>query len=149
MIHYSLKCDHDHRFDSWFKSAAAFEALSKAGHVVCAVCGSDKVEKAVMAPRVARSDGGEAPALKEAPPVPMLKTPGSDVERAIADLRRKVEASSDYVGTDFARQARAMHDGDLPERSIFGEARPDQARALIDDGVPLVPLPFRPTRKTQ
>lgn len=149
MIHYSLKCDRDHRFDSWFKSAAAFETLAKAGHVACAVCGSQSVEKAVMAPRVARPDGTAAPLPQDASAVPMLKRPGTEVERAIADLRRKVEANSDYVGTDFARQARAMHDGDLPERSIFGEARPDQARALIEDGVPLVPLPFRPTRKTQ
>lgn len=144
MIHYSLKCDRDHRFDSWFKSASAFDALAASGHLSCTICGSGKVEKAVMAPRVAH---GSAAAPDEA--VPVLRAPRNDVERAIEELRRKVEESSDYVGRDFARQARAMHEGALPERSIFGEARAEEARALVEEGVPLMPLPFRPRRNTQ
>ena len=72
----------------------------------------------------------------------------AEMRRAVEDLRRQVEAYSDYVGEDFAREARAMHVGDAPERSIYGETKPDEARALIDDGVPILPLPFRSSRKT-
>ena len=69
------------------------------------------------------------------------------MERAVEELRQKVEANSDYVGKDFAKEARAMHDGEKPERAIYGEARLDQAKALAEDGVPVMPLPFRPKKK--
>ncbi|MGJ8616137.1 MAG: DUF1178 family protein [Sulfitobacter sp.] len=148
MIHYALKCDQGHNFESWFQSAAAFDALADAGHLSCAICGSSDVKKAIMAPRVvAKSTPGKAALPTEDAPVPMLKSPQSDVEKAVAELRKKVEETSDYVGNDFARQARAMHLGDVPERAIYGEAKPDEARSLIDDGVPLLPLPFRPRQK--
>ena len=146
MIQFTLKCDQGHRFDSWFKSASAFDALVAAGHVTCAVCGSSKVGKAIMAPRISTAKGAAAPEDQQ---VPVLSRPQTDVEKAISALRKKVEASSDYVGADFAKEARAMHAGEKPERSIYGEARPDQVRALVEDGVPLMPLPFRPKRSTQ
>ena len=153
MISYALRCDNGHGFDSWFQSAAAFDALAKGGHLSCAICGSDAVTKAMMTPRVAAPQPPVAAAPAGADvttppaPVPVLKGPRSDIEKAIADLRRKVEDTSDYVGKDFSRQARAMHLGDAPERSIYGEARPEEARSLIEDGVPLMPLAFRPRRK--
>ncbi|MGC1498124.1 MAG: DUF1178 family protein [Sulfitobacter sp.] len=154
MIHYALKCGNGHDFDSWFHSAAAFDALSAAGHLNCSVCGSGDVKKAIMAPRVisksATAPTQIEPVPNEPAPVPVLKTPkGSetDIEAAVAELRKKVEETSDYVGKDFTNQARAMHLGDVPERAIYGEARPDQARSLIEDGVPLLPLPFRPRQK--
>ena len=95
-----------------------------------------------MAPRVTTS--GKEEVVETAP---VLKNPASEVERAIQELREKVEASSDYVGTSFASEARAMHLGEKPERSIYGEARLDQAKELLDDGVPLMPLPFQPKKK--
>jgi hypothetical protein len=147
MISYALRCDRGHGFDSWFQSAEAFETLARAGHLSCATCGSTKVAKAVMAPRVAKSRSDPAPAHPKEAAVPMLRGAPSEVETALAELRRKVEESSDYVGRDFARQARAMHSGEEPERSIYGEARPEEARGLIEEGVPLMPLPFRPRRK--
>lgn len=157
MIHYALKCDQGHSFDSWFQSASAFDALAGAGHLNCAVCGSGEVKKAIMAPRVvakpAATPTDAAAGTSEAAgnaPVPVLKKSdgaGTDIENAVAELRRKVEESSDYVGKDFTDQARAMHLGDVPERAIYGEARLDQARGLIEDGVPLLPLPFRPRQK--
>ena len=141
MISYTLRCAEGHSFDSWFQSAAAFDALDRAGHLSCAICGSGGVTKSLMAPRVSTSDAsGDAP-------VPVLSNPHTKVEKAMQDLRRKVEDSSDYVGKDFATQARAMHEGTLPERAIYGEARLDQARALAKDGVPVLPLPFRPRNK--
>lgn len=151
MIQFTLKCDQDHRFDSWFKSAAAFDALAQAGHIACAVCGSSKVAKSMMAPRVSTGKRHWADPSEPAgdAPIPVLSEPQSDVEKAISALRKKIEATSEYVGTDFAKQARAMHAGEAPERSIYGEARLDQAKALIEEGVPLMPLPFRSKRSTQ
>ncbi|EEB83777.1 DUF1178 family protein [Roseobacter sp. GAI101] len=154
MIKFTLKCDQDHRFESWFKSASAFDALAQGGHVSCVVCGSAQVGKAIMAPRLSthKADAPqdtEAKKTTEAATLPVLSKPQTDIEKAISALRKQVETSSDYVGADFVKEARAMHAGDAPERSIYGEARLDQARALIEEGVPLMPLPFRPKRSTQ
>ena len=143
MISYTLKCNEGHSFDSWFASASAFDALERAGHLTCVICGTDQVSKSLMAPRV--STAKAAPVQDAA--VPVLSNPQSDVERAVQELRQKVEANSDYVGKDFVSQARAMHDGEMPERAIYGEARLDQAKALAEDGVPVMPLPFRPKQK--
>ncbi|GGG73031.1 hypothetical protein GCM10011415_21550 [Salipiger pallidus] len=144
MIQYSIRCDDGHRFESWFQSATAFDKLHAAGMVTCAVCGSSDVQKDLMAPRVnARSKDDTAPQPKAD-----LSAPASPAEQALRELRRKVEASSEYVGRDFAREARAMHEGEQDHRPIWGEARGDEAKKLINDGVPVVPLPFRPTRKT-
>ena len=77
-----------------------------------------------------------------------LSTPSSELEQAVAELRKQVEANSDYVGGNFAEEARAMHLGDAPNRAIHGEAKPEEAKSLIEDGVPVVPLPFLPSRKT-
>lgn len=141
MIQYSLRCAQGHRFDSWFQSASAYDSLHRAGHVSCAVCGGGDVEKAPMAPRV--STGAEAPQSRKAP----LSEPADDREKAIAALKKHVEAHSDYVGRDFVREARAIHDGESPRRAIWGEARGDEAKRLVDEGVPIAPLPFTPTRK--
>ncbi|MCF6431371.1 MULTISPECIES: DUF1178 family protein [unclassified Leisingera] len=168
MIQYSLKCTDGHRFDSWFQSAAAFDKLAAAGLVSCAVCGGAQVEKAIMAPRVrpgrkAVSAVGEPEPQAAAPAAPaalpaaapaaaagpgMLSRPAGAVEKAIADLRKKVEENSDYVGGSFVQEARAMHLGEAPERAIHGEAKLEDARELIEEGVPVMPLPFRPGRKT-
>ena len=78
---------------------------------------------------------------------PSLKTPETDAEKALKALRKHVETNAQYVGGNFADEARAMHDGTSPERAIYGEAQPEQARALIDEGIPVAPLPFAPTRK--
>ena len=144
MIKYAIKCSANHGFDSWFQSAAAYEALRGAGHVSCPVCGSTTVEKGLMAPAVRVSVTGEMAAVPDRP----LEAPGTDVEAALAALRHQIEANSDYVGLNFAAEARRIHAGDAPERSIYGEARADDARALIEDGVPVAPLPFVPGRKT-
>lgn len=148
MIQYSLKCAEGHRFDSWFQSASAFDTLARSGHLSCAVCGTAQVEKAIMAPRVSTAESKPAP--QEAPPAAegALSAPRSEAEQALAALRKHVEANSDYVGKDFAAQARAMHLGEAEHRPIWGEARGDEAKALIDDGVPVAPLPFVPSRKT-
>ena len=150
MINYTLKCANDHRFDSWFQSADAFEKLKAAGMVTCAVCGETHVEKAMMAPRVrpARSKAAK-PAEQPAAPTPApLTEPAYEAEAALTNLRKQVEDNSDYVGKDFATEARAMHEGTAPERAIYGEAKLEDAKALIEDGVPVAPLPFNIGRKT-
>ena len=143
MIRYTLKCAQGHSFDSWFQSAGAFEKLTSAGMVSCAVCGSSDVKKGIMAPRVrpARAKTTE-PAKMPGP----LSAPASPAEQAMRELRRKIEARSENVGSDFAREARAIHEGDAPERPIIGEARTDEARRLIEDGIPVAPLPWMSRR---
>ncbi|SMR71002.1 hypothetical protein SAMN04488030_0622 [Aliiroseovarius halocynthiae] len=159
MIRYALKCDHDHRFESWFQNADAFDALTAAGHVTCPECGSSDVAKTLMAPKVrpARS-AAVKPETPKAPPAPAPSAQATphvapppevqaEIAEEIAKLRAKVEAESDYVGEDFAKEARAMHLGDAPERAIYGETKLEDAKELIEDGVPVMPLPFTPTKK--
>lgn len=130
MIRYALKCTQGHSFETWFQSADAFQAQSERGLVSCAVCGSSEVEKALMAPKV----GG-------------LSEPATALEGRIAALRRKVEAEATYVGGRFAAEARAIHEHKVPDRAIYGEANAAEIKGLLEDGVPVAPLPFRPKAK--
>nr|WP_116083714.1 DUF1178 family protein [Tropicimonas sp. IMCC34011] len=139
MIRYSLKCDKDHRFESWFASAEKFEALRDSGRLGCAVCGSSEVDRAMMAPSVS---SGRTPTKDSAPSERPLSQPASPAEQALRELRRKIEAGTEDVGRNFAREARAIHEGEKPSRAIRGEARPDEARELLRDGIEVVPLPF-------
>ena len=133
MIKFHLKCDQDHAFESWFQSGEAYDKLSAAGMVSCTACGSTKISKSMMAPAVSTSTA---------------VTPPKPTEAMLAKLRERVESSSDYVGTSFAKEARDMHDGVAPERSIYGEANLQDAKKLVEDGIPVVPLPFMPRKKT-
>ena len=139
MINYTLKCDQNHSFDSWFKSAEAFEMLVKKSMVVCSECGSTKITKAIMAPSVStsRKKDNKHPTLEKK----------SILKNDILELKKKIEANSEYVGNNFANEARSMYLGETPERSIYGEAKADDAKKLIDDGIPVMPLPFLPAKK--
>src|SRR6056297_3465900 len=115
MIQFTLKCDKDHRFDSWFQSSDAFDKLKAAGMVACAHCGSTQVDKAMMAPSVQASRGKpEVPkgptreTTPETAPGP-LSSPANPAEKAMTELRKKIEDNADYVGLNFAREARDMH----------------------------------------
>ncbi len=141
MIRYALTCDKDHAFESWFQSAEGFDRLLGAGMVACSVCGSPTVSKSLMAPAVRPARKAAAPAERP------LAAPASAAEMALAALRRQIEDTSEYVGLNFAAEARAIHDGESPERSIYGEARVEDARRLIEEGLPVAPLPFLPARK--
>lgn len=140
MIKYTLKCGEGHSFESWFASAGAFDTLVAGGHLTCLVCGSREVSKAIMAPSVskARAQAGSPGQSGTGP---------QDKATALAELRRNIEEKATYVGSDFARQARSMHLGDAPEKPIWGEANLKEAKSLIEDGVPVAPLPFVTTRK--
>ena len=135
MIRYALACDSGHSFDSWFQNAGAFDSLTAAGMVSCAVCGSSEVSKTVMAPAV--------PARRETAP-DLSRDRGHPLEK----MRRHLEANSDYVGPRFAAEARSMHLGETPHRPIWGEANGAEAKSLIEDGVPVLPLPMIPRRQT-
>lgn len=145
MIRYALSCDKGHGFESWFQSAAAFDKVRAMSMVSCPECGSDRIEKSLMAPQVRPA---RKATVAETPDRPLSAPATSDRERALAELRRRVEEGSDYVGLEFAAEARAIHDGSAPERSIWGEARAEDARNLIEDGIPVAPLPFRPRSKS-
>lgn len=149
MIRYDLKCAEGHTFDSWFQSSSAYDKLAAAGMVSCVICGGTKVEKAIMAPRVSTSDKAPvAPAAEPAEaPAPKL-TENSDTEKMLAEMRKHIEKNATYVGGNFAAEARAQHLGDAPERAIYGEAKPEDVKKLIEDDIPVAPLPFTPTRKT-
>ncbi|MBL4628620.1 MAG: DUF1178 family protein [Roseicyclus sp.] len=135
MIRYSLKCAEGHGFESWFQSAEAFESLSHKGLISCAICGGGDVTKAMMAPGVSNAEEGQERALSK---------PAHPAEEMLRAMRAHVEKNSTYVGGNFAREARAMHLGDVPEKPIHGQAGPEEARALIEDGVPILPLPGPP-----
>lgn len=135
MIRYDLKCSAGHEFDSWFGSSADFDKLTKSAMISCAVCGSEDVKKAIMAPRVSVAE--DRP----------LSAPASTAEQAVKELRKKIEDNADDVGKDFVTEARKIHNGEAPERAIYGEAKIEDAKSLIEEGVQVAPLPWG-NRKT-
>ena len=139
MIKFSLKCDKGHASESWFKSGAACDDLVSRGLVTCPQCGSHSVQKALMAPALGT-------AKPEAPPLAPANPP--ELEQKLKALREHIETHSDYVGSRFAAEARAMYLGEVADRPIHGEARPAEARALLEDGIPVLPLPFVPSRNS-
>jgi hypothetical protein len=153
MIRYTLKCRDGHSFESWFASISAFEDLRDARRLECAICGSRDLDRAMMAPRVgaARDPGNSDPASREAvataPRQSLSVDPDSKLARLVRALREKVERESEDVGRNFASEARAIHAGNAPERAIRGEADPTEARRLVEDGIPVLPLPFVDPKK--
>ena len=137
MICYDLKCEKNHIFNSWFNCVDAYDKLEKSNLLSCAVCGSSNVHRAIMAPQVSR------PNTKESSP---LSGEVSSAEQNISKIRSKLEAEVENVGENFANEARAMHDGESPMRSIYGEAKIKDAQALIEDGIPVIPMPWKKRR---
>src|SRR3712207_4870937 len=132
MIKYALACDQDHAFESWFPSSDSFETQRKRGFVSCPICDSTKVEKQIMAPRVARTDKGvaPAPATPEAQPVARLSEEEQQIRALLKAVREHVTQNAANVGKDFADEARRMRYGEVEHRSIYGEATPVEAREL-------------------
>lgn len=143
MIKYALACEQAHEFESWFPSSEAFETQRKRGFVTCPFCNSPKVDKQIMAPSVARTD--KAPAAKpEAQPMAVLSDKEQEIRAALRALREHVLKNSEDVGRNFVEEARKMHYGESEERSIHGEADFDEARALLDEGIDVLPIPVVP-----
>lgn len=142
MIVFDLKCAAGHVFEAWFGSSAAWEEQRAAGLVACPVCGGAEVEKAVMAPHVG-AKGNRAAAVPAAPGAPAI--PAEAIKAAIAALaaaQAKALEGSQWVGSGFADKARAMHLGEAPHALIHGQASAAEAVALIEEGVPVAPLPL-------
>lgn len=151
MIRYALRCARGHEFESWFQSSSAYDSQHKRGLVACPTCGSPEVEKAIMAPRLARK-GKPQPATQpmtapaeDASPTPLVMAPHErELVAKLKELRDHVLKNADNVGKKFPDEARKMHYGDIEHRAIYGEATTEEARALIDEGVEVAPLPILP-----
>ena len=137
MIKYALVCGERHTFDGWFPDSADYERQRRRGLVACPQCGSIKVEKAVMAPAVVGGEHGP----EERPAEPLTEGRRREARALVARLRREIEANTDDVGPRFSEVARAMHQGDEPERAIRGQASLEEAKALIEEGVGVLPMP--------
>lgn len=144
MIKYALACEQAHEFESWFPSSDAFEAQRKRGFVTCPFCNSAKVEKQIMAPSVARSDKAPIAPAPEPQPMAVLSDRERELRAALRALREHVMKSAENVGKDFVEEARKMHYGETEERSIYGEADLAEAKALLEEGIDVLPLPVVP-----
>lgn len=163
MIRYSLRCKKNHTFESWFASSDAFDKLAAKKQVVCPDCGSRSVEKALMAPRVVKSEAkspskraaksaakravaAAAAAAQPETPAPNLQHVAAQKEliEAVRKLRDEVVSQAEYVGPRFSEEARKIHFEEAPARGIYGEATAEEARALLEDGVEVMPLPVLP-----
>jgi hypothetical protein len=156
MIRYALVCNHAHQFESWFADSAAFDKQVKRKLVACPQCGSAAVEKAIMAPRLStskrRKAAPEAPpnaAADKAPaaPVAILSPQEHELRGKLKELREHLTKNADNVGQKFPEEARKMHYGEIEHRSIYGEASPDDARRLAEEGIEFHPLPILPGDK--
>ena len=144
MIKYALVCEKGHEFESWFPSAAAYDEQARHGLVACPECSSKRVAKAIMAPAVVGAAHAN-PAAAEAPTeVALLDGRQRALREAVRALRREIEANTDNVGTQFAELARSMHLGETAERAIRGQATGAEVKALLEEGVGVLPLPAAP-----
>jgi hypothetical protein len=160
MIRYALQCEHGHAFESWFQNSAAFDKQAKRNLVTCPICGSAKVEKAIMAPRLSRADAADpaivspvapppspAPAPAAAPakqPLAIMSPHERELRKKLKELREAITRNADYVGPRFPEHARKIHYGETEQRSIYGEASPDEAKELHEEGIEFHPLPILP-----
>ena len=159
MIRYALICQQGHQFESWFQDSAAYDKQAKRGLVSCPHCGSAKVEKAIMAPRLSatakrRSKAIEAPetAPEAAPapapaPVAMISPQEQEIRAKLKELRDHLTKNADNVGAKFPEEARKMHYGEIEHRSIYGVASPEEAKELSEEGIEFHPLPSLPDER--
>jgi hypothetical protein len=160
MIRYALICERDHAFESWFQNSAAYDKQAKRSLVTCPVCGSAKIEKAIMAPRVSAAAENESvaspsPAPAAPPPaapqpaatpapIAVMSPPERELRQKLKEIRDHIVKNANYVGPRFSEEARKIHYGETEHRSIYGEASPDEAKALHEEGIEFHPLPILP-----
>jgi hypothetical protein len=162
MIRYALTCERGHVFESWFQNSAAYDEQTKRRLVACPVCQSSKVEKTIMAPHLSSAGKREdrtqtavpppaqdapLPARETAAPVAIMSPQEREFRKKLKELRDHVVRNADYVGPKFSDEARKMHYGDIERRSIYGEASPDQARELHEEGIEFHALPVLPDER--
>ena len=134
MIKYSLQCKNLHQFESWFRTSDDYEKLNNEKMMSCEICGSKSISKSLMAPRVSSNEKKQNKKTLESIP--------SKEQKLIKQLKKEVEKNCEYVGDNFEKEARAIHYGDSPERSIYGKTTLKQAKSLYEDGIPVTPLPW-------
>jgi len=151
MILYQLNCDRAHSFEAWFKDGATADRQLKRKTVECPACGSVKVEKALMAPRVGKKGNSRAIVPVDAPPPPddRAETPKAamipaELRHALLEVRKQIESNCDYVGDKFAAEARKIHEGESEARGIYGEATDEEHQELIEDGIEVARVPWVP-----
>lgn len=165
MIRYALACDKGHAFESWFQNSAAYDKQAKRSLVTCPVCGSAKVEKAIMAPNLTspaehvenRQSPSPPPAAANPspPPIPpamaqpknpvaMISPPERELRQKLKELREHITKNATYVGPRFPEEARKIHYGETERRSIYGEASPQEVKELDEEGIEFHPLPLLP-----
>jgi hypothetical protein len=154
MIRYTLACDKGHQFESWFADSSAYDKQAKRKLVTCPQCGSAKVDKTIMAPQIATSKKrakapieAPAPAAAENTPVAMISPQEQEFRSKLKELREHLTKNSDNVGTKFPEEARKMHYGEIEHRSIYGEATPQDAKEMLDEGIEFHPLPILPDER--
>jgi hypothetical protein len=155
MIRYALVCEHGHAFESWFADSAAYDRQAKRKLVACPHCGSVKVDKAIMAPRLATSKKRKgpvaAPTTAEAPapaaPLAMISPQEQEIRAKLKELRDHLVKNADNVGPQFPEEARKMHYGEIEHRSIYGVASPEEAAELAEEGIEFHPLPVLPDER--
>ncbi len=147
MIHYDLICSRNHAFDGWFRDSATFDKQAEAGQVACPQCGDVHVNRALMAPAISRrrESAPPAPPVKPepTPPTPVAAAQLPDILRAqLQRLRSEIEQRCEHVGDRFGEEARAIHRGERDARSIYGDATPEQAEALAEEGIEISSIPW-------
>jgi hypothetical protein len=162
MIKYALACDNGHGFESWFQNSATYDKQVKRKLVTCPVCGSPKVAKALMTPQVSgtrkrgkaaapapefAAPSKEAPAQEAPAPVAMISPQEREFRAKLKDLRDHLTKNADNVGRKFPEEARKMHYGEIEHRSIYGEASPQDAKDLHEEGIEFHPLPILPDER--
>ncbi len=163
MIRYALICQQGHQFESWFQDSVAYDKQAKRGLVCCPHCGSTKVEKAIMAPRLsatAKKRGKMVEAPERAPetapaapptpasaPVAMISPQEQEIRTKLKELRDHLTKNADNVGAKFPEEARKMHYGEIEHRSIYGVASPEEAKELSEEGIEFHPLPSLPDER--
>jgi hypothetical protein len=158
MIRYALHCDKKHEFEIWFSDSTDYDRQRKRGLVECPFCGSAKVEKTIMAPSIASPRKRKAPAISNEPqlptavpdtpePVAMMSPQEAEFRQKLKELRDHMVKNADNVGKKFPDEARKMHYGETEHRSIYGEASPDDAKAMLEEGIEFHPLPVLPDDK--
>jgi hypothetical protein len=175
MIRYALNCEQGHVFESWFQNSAAYDKQSKRGLIACPECGSAKVEKAIMAPQIVASnpvqheaanppsprpspippnpapppplDPAPMPPIPPKTPVAMMSSAERELRHKLKELRDHITKNAHYVGPQFPEEARKIHYGETEHRSIYGEASPEEAKQLHEEGIEFHPLPVLPDDK--
>jgi hypothetical protein len=147
MIRYSLVCEAGHGFESWFPSSDSFDTQVARGLVTCPVCDSTSIAKALMVPSIARTDRDRAttaPPVEAEAPMALIAEPERQIRAMLKALHEHVVASAEHVGARFPEEARKIHYGESEGRSIYGEASPAEARALIEEGIEVAAIPILP-----